>query len=265
MIEDVIEEPPPAEPEPEPHWEPAPPLEVLPAPAEHEHYAHDRYAHDHYNEEAPPAHNEEALPAYHQEAAPPPYVPRPYLVEVPEEPAPGNRSPRKWLYAGVAALISIGVLVGVTRKPAPFPPSAATPPPVKWQAPEPVAQAPATPKPSPLGTRSAPPAPVRAPQQRQAPAARAVVPDSPSLAARKADGWWVIVGAYNSREAAEKRVSQMSKRWPNFHIALSEPKSEKTRYVITLGENLSADQAEALRKRAVAAGLPRDTYIKRIT
>jgi hypothetical protein len=30
-----------------------------------------------------------------------------------------------------------------------------------------------------------------------------------------------------------------------------------------IGQNLSEDQANALRKRAVASGLPRDTYVKR--
>ena len=53
-------------------------------------------------------------------------------------------------------------------------------------------------------------------------------------------------------------------RWPNFHISMSEPQAEKTRYLIVLGQNLSEDQAEALRKRAVESGLPRDTYIKRV-
>jgi hypothetical protein len=40
--------------------------------------------------------------------------------------------------------------------------------------------------------------------------------------------------------------------------------AEKTHYLLVLGENLSEDQAEALRKRAVESGLPRDTYIKRL-
>ncbi len=56
----------------------------------------------------------------------------------------------------------------------------------------------------------------------------------------------------------------MMSRWPNFKISVSERQAEKTRYLVVLGENLSEDQAEALRKRAVESGLPRDTYIKRV-
>jgi predicted DNA binding CopG/RHH family protein len=43
-----------------------------------------------------------------------------------------------------------------------------------------------------------------------------------------------------------------------------QPQTAKTHYIVVLGRNLSEDQAEALRRKAVAAGLPRDTYIKRV-
>jgi hypothetical protein len=42
-----------------------------------------------------------------------------------------------------------------------------------------------------------------------------------------------------------------------------EQKAGKTFYLVVIGQNLSEDQANALRKRAVASGLPRDTYVKR--
>ena len=74
----------------------------------------------------------------------------------------------------------------------------------------------------------------------------------------------MIVGAYGFREPAEKRAREMASKWPNFEISVLEAQSEKTHYLVVLGKNLSEDEAEALRKRAVEAGLPRQTYIKRV-
>jgi hypothetical protein len=184
----------------------------------------------------------------------------------PAEDRDSNRLPRvmpKWIYAGLAALILIVVLVRVNRKPDSAPPPAATPKVLTQQGPDAPVQASPTPRPSPLISQSAPQRDASSAEPGSAPPARAV-PNPPRAAGRKAAGWWVIVAAYNSREAAEKRTSAIAKRWPNFHAALSEPQSEKTRYLITLGQGLSQDQAEAIRKRAVASGLPRDTYIKRV-
>jgi hypothetical protein len=195
-------------------------------------------------------------------------------TEAPTEEHENNRFPRvrpKWIYAGVAALVLLAALVGVTRKKDSAPLAAATSRVVSQQAPDTAAEDPRTPKSTPPIAKSTPPISEYVPERdtssaaaRPAPPARAV-PDPLRAGGRKADGWWVIVAAYNSREAAEKRMRAIAKRWPNFHVALSEPQSEKTRYVITLGQGLSEDQAEALRKRAVASGLPRDTYIKRVT
>ncbi len=72
------------------------------------------------------------------------------------------------------------------------------------------------------------------------------------------------MGAYRSRELAEKRMREMTKKWPNFQISVIEPQAEKTPYLLVLGQNLSEDQAEALRQRAFKSRLPGDTYIKRM-
>jgi hypothetical protein len=72
------------------------------------------------------------------------------------------------------------------------------------------------------------------------------------------------VAAYVSRDLAEKRMHDMMKKWPKFKIEVYQPKTDKMHYFVVLGENLSEDQAEDLRKRAVDSGLPRDTYIKRV-
>jgi hypothetical protein len=56
----------------------------------------------------------------------------------------------------------------------------------------------------------------------------------------------------------------MAARWPRFNPTVFQPGTGRTHYVVVLGHNLSQDEADALRKRAVAAGFPRDTYIKNL-
>jgi hypothetical protein len=139
----------------------------------------------------------------------------------------------KWVYAGVAALVLILILMSVARR--------------KSSEPESVAAA-------------SPTLQITPPQA--APAETAATP--PRAVGRKQDGWWVIVATYNSREAAEKRMRSIAQRWPGFHVAVSQPQSDRAHYLVTLGENMAEDQAEAVRKRAVELGLPGDTYIKRV-
>jgi hypothetical protein len=163
--------------------------------------------------------------------------------EITKDQAASPRRIPNWIYAALTALILIVFMVAGLRKndsvahaeiparraqPAP-PPRMSVPPPV-------VAERPA-------------PRPV-------APAAVAPVSQPP-------EAWTVIAAAYASREPAEKRVRQMAKKWPRFNPVVARPLTGKPLYIIVLGQNLSQDEAEALRKRAVAAGLPRDTYISK--
>jgi hypothetical protein len=146
----------------------------------------------------------------------------------------------KWIYAGLAALVLIVILAAAMRR----------------KEPSPVANVPAV-------TVAQPDSAAEAPIPRAA-AAPAVSSPVSRPHGRKADGGSVIVGAYTAGEPAEKRMRTMIGRWPNFHISVSERQAEKTHYLVVLGQNLSEDQAEALRRRAVESGLPRDTYIKRM-
>jgi hypothetical protein len=74
----------------------------------------------------------------------------------------------------------------------------------------------------------------------------------------------VIVAAYNSPEPAEKRQQEMTRKWSKFKLSvLHQENAGKNFYLVLIGQNLSEDEADALRKRAIAAGLPRDTYIKK--
>jgi hypothetical protein len=154
----------------------------------------------------------------------------------------------KWIYAGLAALILIVILSAVVRKreaaPVAVVPHAAVAeriPDVEVVSPEPRSPAPISPAPQ--------------PEPR---------PEVTRARGRKADGWSVIVAAYASRELAEKRMRDMMKRWPKFNIGVLQPRGQKTQYLVVLGQNLSEDQAEELRKRALDSGLPHDAYIKRV-
>jgi eukaryotic-like serine/threonine-protein kinase len=154
----------------------------------------------------------------------------------------------KWIYAGLAALILIVVLSAVMRKRDASPVVAVVPP---AAVPERI--------PGAETADRAASAEVLSPAPKPDPRTAAT-----SARGRKADGWSVIVATYASRELAEKRMRDLMRRWPKFNIGVFQPRTEKTQYLVVLGQNLSEDQAEELRKRAVDSGLPRDTYIKRV-
>jgi len=155
----------------------------------------------------------------------------------------------KWIFAGLAAVMLIVVVAALMRNTHPTP-VASTQAPARILPVPPVESHASTAAPtgaSPIGAASS-----GVPQVSGR-------PDD-----RKASGWSVIVAAYGSRDAAGKRMREMAKKWPRFEISVSEPHGEKAAYLVVLGRDLSEDQAEALRKRAVGSGLPRDTYIKRL-
>jgi cell division protein FtsN len=167
---------------------------------------------------------------------------------------------RKWIYGGIAALVVVGALVGIGRQKDSVPAVAPSNPPAAQTAP---AQPSPAPRPSPIPQATSP--------QRSDPQ-RSERPASPSDHAkgassrqmgRRADGWSVVVASYRSRTPAEKRAHDMARRWPKFNANIFEQKADRTYYLVVIGQNLSEDQAQALRKRAVASGLPRDTYVKR--
>jgi hypothetical protein len=153
----------------------------------------------------------------------------------------------KWIYAGLAALILIVVLSAVMRKRDAASVAVVLPAAIPQRTPG-----------AEIADRAAS-AEVHSPVPKPEPHAEAA-----GARGRKADGWSVIVATYASRELAEKRMRDMIRRWPKFNISVFQPRGEKTHYLVVLAQNLSEDQAEELRKRAVDSGLPRDTYVKRV-
>jgi eukaryotic-like serine/threonine-protein kinase len=161
-----------------------------------------------------------------------------------EDQADPSRRASKAIYGVLAALILLVIVMGLWRKKEPVPQAAALQSPA-------AAAAPGSPLPGPSRVAS-----------NQASAEKGKSSAS-GVHGRRGDGWSVIVAAYIAREPAEKRDRELSRKWPNFKWSVQQ-QTGKARYLVVIGQNLSEEQAEALRKRAVATGLPHDTYIKKL-
>jgi hypothetical protein len=156
----------------------------------------------------------------------------PGKVEDHDEEEPPRRTPR-WVFGALAALVLAVVLLALVRK--------HTSPPAEQPA------------------AASAPAPISNPLR---PAD--VKPALPNTRGARTGVWSVIAAAYSSREPAEKRRRAMASRWPNFKWGVLQQQAGKTFYLVVIGQNLSEDEAATLRDRAVASGLPRDTYIKKL-
>jgi serine/threonine protein kinase len=76
--------------------------------------------------------------------------------------------------------------------------------------------------------------------------------------------WYVVVATYARKEDAEKRAHSITNKWPRFRAEIYSPPDEPYHLVI-IGSNLSQKAAVAVQQRAIAAGLPNDTYIQRLS
>lgn len=172
-----------------------------------------------------------------------------------EEPPNDDKSVKKipyWIYAALAALLLIIFIVAGLRKKSPVEHVATPPPAAAHQTP--IRQ-------TPSADMSTPTAPLSG---ARTPLSAAPAPGAAATSQQKTGGWSVIVAAYAAREPAEKRMRMMAARWPKFNPTVLGPGTGRVHYIVVLGQNLSQDEADALRKRAVAAGFPRDSYIKNL-
>jgi eukaryotic-like serine/threonine-protein kinase len=150
--------------------------------------------------------------------------------------APRTPSVPKWpLALGATALVGIAVFI-FSHRSRPVPPPA-VPPLVEQAAPSPA------------------PPPPRVPAAAPAVVNRRAEPS-------RGDAWFVVVATYGPRSAAEKRAREISRRWPQFKAEVFQPRGV-TQHLVVIGSGLSQPAADALRKRARAAGLPRDVFIKK--
>ncbi len=151
---------------------------------------------------------------------------------------------RNWKYAalgGAAALILLVVFL-LARKPRPDDPVA----------PVPARSLPAAAAPSDVPANPRPAAPL--PQRKPSPLS--------ATTRNPANRWYVVVATYGRRQDAERRASRIAHKWPRFSVRVYEPPVDNPHHLVVIGENLSRDQAYELQRRARAAGMPRDVYIR---
>lgn len=156
---------------------------------------------------------------------------------------PATQRPARKQWPGIArwvplvAVLAIALVAGVfvlAHRSTPAPPSA---PPIVAVAPSPVVVTPALPQPPKV-------------------AAAAPAPRQPFQT------WRVIAYTYAHLNDAEKKVQSINTRFAGFHAEVFTLKHSPVPYLVSLGAHLTRDEAAALQKKAIAKGLPPDTFIR---
>lgn len=83
----------------------------------------------------------------------------------------------------------------------------------------------------------------------------------PQHAMQSREVWRVVAYTYNRRDQAEKKSAEIAQRLPGLHPAVFSPNG-RAPYLVTVGGDLSRQQAYAMAHRARSMGLPRDTYAR---
>jgi hypothetical protein len=116
---------------------------------------------------------------------------------------------------------------------------------------------------------SAPPVAKPAVQTAPAPAAPAPRVAAPPSPARNAEArpsptaiWRVVVYEYSRRAAAEQKAQALNQKQPELHAQVFAPRGNHAPYLVALGGFMTYDEAERVKKRARAAGMPRDTFVR---
>ena len=73
--------------------------------------------------------------------------------------------------------------------------------------------------------------------------------------------WFVVAGSHLKLEDAEKQVQYIAKRWPGFKGDVYAPYGGNPYYAVVIGANLTYEEAQDLRRRAIIGGFPQDTYL----
>lgn len=71
--------------------------------------------------------------------------------------------------------------------------------------------------------------------------------------------WFVIAGSHRAEESAKKQAEQLRKR--GFPADIYLPYEGNPFYAVVIGAQMTRSEAQALQQKAIAAGLPKDTYL----
>lgn len=81
----------------------------------------------------------------------------------------------------------------------------------------------------------------------------------PQHAVQNREVWRVVAYTYKRRDQAEKKSAEIAQRMPALQAAVFSPNG-RAPYLVTVGGDLSRQEAYAMAHRARSMGLPRDTY-----
>ncbi|MBV9301033.1 MAG: protein kinase [Acidobacteriaceae bacterium] len=74
--------------------------------------------------------------------------------------------------------------------------------------------------------------------------------------------WRVVTYTYSSEANAEKQVHTINRKHPNLKAEVFSPNGTAGPYLVIVGGQMNRESAQAVRQRAIRAGLPRDSYIQ---
>ncbi|HEY3839811.1 MAG TPA: hypothetical protein VGL72_24740 [Bryobacteraceae bacterium] len=204
-----------------------------------------------------PAAPKPAIPAEKKPVKP---IERPLLAE-PASPPEHSRKVSPVLLLGALAAAMLLVIVFVMARGSSSSSADSTPAPT----PTPKTQQQVSPIPQPTVKTPAPPPTRQSPfQSKSAPAPAPVTPaPAASIPLAQGHGWYVVVASYSREPDAQTEARTLSRRFSQFHFSVFPPSLIDTHYLVIIGSGLGQDGADSLRERAVSAGLPQDTYIKK--
>jgi hypothetical protein len=73
--------------------------------------------------------------------------------------------------------------------------------------------------------------------------------------------WHVVVYTYNYQKAAQQKAAELAQSYPQLEPQVFSPTGHAP-YLVALGSGMSRQEAFARREAALAAGLPKDTYMQ---
>lgn len=73
--------------------------------------------------------------------------------------------------------------------------------------------------------------------------------------------WFVVVGSRQDQKKAEMLADQFNKEKPGFHASVYDRYGGNEYYAVVIGANLTLEEAKKLKRKAIAEGFPKDTYL----
>lgn len=88
--------------------------------------------------------------------------------------------------------------------------------------------------------------------------------DPTTPAAHDSRVWRVVAYTFNLEDQAQKKADSLAKRDASLNPQVFSPNGHAP-YLVTIGGQMTRDQAEALKQKARSSGLPQDTYAQNYT